>query len=144
MTFFPKLEFTGNVLYCTWLKSESWSVRNWFFCSSIDVWNDVPTLTFCNGGIISSFQTTRFQTSQMLMRNCLLCLNHYDGYYFASWWKMNNLISGKNNDLLGLPRFTQMIFVWCANNSINSILIIVFLKKDVYSLQWNLMYYFFR
>jgi hypothetical protein len=31
----------------------------------------------------------------MLMRNWLLCLNHNDGYYFASWWMMNNLNSVK-------------------------------------------------
>jgi hypothetical protein len=55
---------------------------------------------------------------------------------------MNNLNSGKNNDLLGLPRLAQMISVRCANNSINSILIIVFLWKDAYALQWNLMYFF--
>ncbi len=36
-----------------------------------------------------------------------------------------------------------MIFVWCAKDSINFILIVVFFKKDVYALQWNLMYYFF-
>ncbi len=55
---------------------------------------------------------------------------------------MNNLNSGKNNDLLGLPRLTQMISVRCANDSIDSILIVVFFKKDVYALQWNLMYFF--
>jgi hypothetical protein len=37
-----------------------------------------------------------------------------------------------------------MIFVRCAKDAINSILIVVFLKKDVYALQWNLMYYFFN
>jgi hypothetical protein len=47
---------------------------------------------------------------------------------------MNNLNSGKNNDLLGLPRLAQMISVRrCANDSINSILIVVFFKKDVYA-----------
>ncbi len=58
MTFFPRLEFTGNVLYHTQLKSESWSVRNWicFCCSSINVLNDAPMLTFCNGGITSQLQ----------------------------------------------------------------------------------------
>ncbi len=78
----------------------------------------------------------------MLMKNWLLCLNHNDGYYFASWWMMNDLNSKKNNDLLDLPRLTQMISVRCANNSINSILFVVIFKKDVYALQWNLMYFF--
>jgi hypothetical protein len=32
-----------------------------------------------------------------------------------------------------------MISVRCANDSINSILIVVFFKKDVYASQWNLM-----
>ena len=36
-----------------------------------------------------------------------------------------------------------MIFVRCAKDFIDSILIVVFLKKDVYVLQWNLMYSFF-
>jgi len=36
-----------------------------------------------------------------------------------------------------------MIFVRCAKGFIYSILIVVFLKKDVYALQWNLIYYFF-
>ncbi len=55
---------------------------------------------------------------------------------------MNNLNSGKNKDLLGLPRLTQIISVRCAKDSINSILIVVFFKKDVYALQWNLIYFF--
>ena len=55
---------------------------------------------------------------------------------------MNNLDSGKNNDLLGLPRLTQMISVRCANDSINSILIVVFFKKDVYASQRNLIFFF--
>ncbi len=55
---------------------------------------------------------------------------------------MNNLNSGKNNDLLGLPRLTQMISVRCANNYINSILIVVFFTKDVYALQWNSIIFF--
>ena len=36
-----------------------------------------------------------------------------------------------------------MIFVICAKGFVNSFLIVVFLKKDVYPLQWNLMYSFF-
>ncbi len=36
-----------------------------------------------------------------------------------------------------------MIFVRCAKDSVNSILIVFFFKKDVYALQWNLMYSFF-
>ncbi len=36
-----------------------------------------------------------------------------------------------------------MIFVRCAKDFIDSISIVVFLKKDVYVLQWNLMYSFF-
>ena len=36
-----------------------------------------------------------------------------------------------------------MILVRCAKDSINSILIIVFFKKDVYALQWNLIHSFF-
>ncbi len=63
MTFFPQLQFTGNVLYCTRLKSESCSVRNWifFFCSSINVLNDAPMLTFCNGalGLLAAFKRSR-------------------------------------------------------------------------------------
>jgi hypothetical protein len=36
-----------------------------------------------------------------------------------------------------------MILVRCAKGLIDSILIVVFLKKDVHALQWNLMYSFF-
>jgi hypothetical protein len=36
-----------------------------------------------------------------------------------------------------------MIFVRYAKDSVNSILIVVFFKIDVYALQWNLMYSFF-
>jgi hypothetical protein len=36
-----------------------------------------------------------------------------------------------------------MILVRCAKGFVNSILIVVFLKKDVYALQWNLIYSFF-
>jgi hypothetical protein len=62
------------------------------------VLNDVPTLTFCNGGI----QLPDNPLSDLPDADeeyWLLCLNHNDGYYFASWWMMNNLNSGKNNDL---------------------------------------------
>ncbi len=67
--------------------------------------NDAPTLTFCNGGM-SSQLPDNLHSDLPAADEELAALNHYDGYYFASWWKMNNLNSGKNNDLLGLPRFT--------------------------------------
>ncbi len=110
MTFFPRLEFTGNVLYCTQMKSESWSVRNWiyFFCSLINVLNDAPTLTFRNGGITSQLpenplsdlpdadeELAAVSESQWWI---LLFLHH------SGWWIIS--IQEKNNDLWGLPRFT--------------------------------------
>ncbi len=36
-----------------------------------------------------------------------------------------------------------MMFVRCAKGFVNSILIVVVFKKDVYALQWNLIYSFF-
>ncbi len=62
--------------------------------------NDAPTLTFHNGGITSQLPDNPLSDLPDADEElAAVFLNHNDGYYFASWQMMNNLNSGKNNDL---------------------------------------------
>ncbi len=60
--------------------------------------NDAPMLTFCNGGITSQLPDNPLSDLPDADEKLAAVSESQHGYYFASWWMMNDLNSGKNND----------------------------------------------
>jgi hypothetical protein len=91
------------------------------------VLNDATTLTFCNGWITSQLPDNPLSDLPDADEGCCVWITMMDIIlHHGGRWIISIV---EKNDLLGIPRLIFMITVRCVNDSINSILITVFLRN---------------